>query len=86
MLDLARTCPEDYDVLQMAQAAQKTIIPHEGFAALRQSMEHSDAQREIIIKKSRGTPQVVLGRACLSPRLRSKSSHARVSLGPACAR
>ena len=45
---------QDRDVLQMAQAAHRSVIPHEEFAALRQSMEHSDSQRETIIKKSRG--------------------------------
>ncbi len=76
---LAYASAEGCDLLQMAQAAQleKTIIPHEQFAALRQNMEHSDAQREIIIKKSRGAHSACpSGNACPSSGQPGKSSNA----------
>ena len=40
--------------METAARSSTSIIPHAEFAAIRQDMEHSDAQREIIIKKSRG--------------------------------
>ncbi|CAK0735544.1 hypothetical protein CVIRNUC_000598 [Coccomyxa viridis] len=39
--------------MDTAARSSTSIIPHVEFAAIRHDMEHSDAQREIIIKKSR---------------------------------